>query len=89
MSTTTIIQKRFISTDGKSILVSYDQSDNAMVELKISINGQDFAWSTVEDMKDFMDNMVDAINIVHSVSGSGVGYVPATSGTDGDDPITD
>lgn len=89
MSTTTIVEKRFISTDGKTILVSYDTSDNAMVQLKISVAGQDLPWSTVEDMKDFMNNMVAAINLVHSVSGSGAGFVPATAGTDGDDPITD
>ena len=90
MSTTTIVQKRFIANDGKSILVSYDSSDLAKVELKISVNGQDIPWSTVEDMKDFMTNMVNAINLVHSVSGAGVGYVAATAGTDSTvDPITD
>jgi len=90
MSTTTIVQKRFIANDGKSILVSYDSSDLAKVELKISVNGQDIPWSTVEDMKDFMTNMVNAINLVHSVSGSGTGFVAATAGTDSSvDPITD
>lgn len=89
MSITTIVTKRFISTDGKTVTVSYDASDNVMVELKISFAGQDLPWSTVEDMKDFMANMIDAINLVHSVSGTGVGFTPATPGTDGNDPITD
>jgi hypothetical protein len=89
MSTTTIVTKRFISEDGKTIVVSYDASDNVMVQLKIAFAGTELPWMTVEDMKDFMNNMVNAINLVHSVSGSGAGYVPATAGTDGDDPIID
>jgi hypothetical protein len=89
MSVTTVVEKRFISTDGKSILISYDSSDNSKVEMKITINGQDFPFSTVQDFRDFMDDMVGAIDLVHSVSGSGAGYVPATAGTDGNDPIID
>lgn len=90
MSTTTIVQKQFIANDGKVITVSYDASNNVMVQLKISFAGQDLPWSTVEDMKDFMTNMVNAINLVHSVSGSGTGFVAATPGVDSSvDPITD
>jgi hypothetical protein len=89
MATSEAIQFTFTSSDGKSLILAYNPSGNTLVNLQIQLNGVFYSWSTVEDFKDFLANVIACGNILHSPSGSGAGYVAATVGIDGADSVTD
>jgi hypothetical protein len=89
MATTEVIQNTFTSTDGKSLTLGYDPSGNILVQATIQIDGNFFQWQSVEDFQDFVNNVIAMANVVHSPSGSGTGYVPATAGVNGSDAIVD
>lgn len=82
MSTSEIIQKTFVSSDGKSLILTYNPADNSLVSAAFQNNGTFTYWKTIADFKDFMTNAIDMLNTIHSVSGSGSGYTAATAGTD-------
>jgi hypothetical protein len=90
MASTTIITQRYTTTDGKTIVISYDPDGNTLVNAEIVIDGQRYSWCTVEAVEDFMNSMISAINLIHSTSGAGAGYVAASPGTASTvDPIVD
>jgi len=89
MATTEVIQNTYTSTDGKSLTLGYDPSGNILVQATIQIDGNFFQWQSVEDFQDFVNNVIAMANVIHSPSGSGAGYVPATPGVNGSDAIVD
>jgi hypothetical protein len=89
MATIETIEYTFTSSDGKSLILSYNPVGNILVKAEIQINGSRFNWCTVEDFEDFTNNVISMINIIHSPSGSGSGYTPGSAGTAGSDAIID
>jgi hypothetical protein len=74
MATSEVIQSTFISTDGKSLTLAYDPSGNILVQATIQIDGNFFQWSSIEDFRDFVSNVV-AMNDVASSPSVGEGII--------------
>jgi len=79
------------STDLKgSGFVEYDISSNLQIgPIQLKWNGSMLSFATVSEYQIFLTTVVIPLtNILWSVSGSGAGYVSATSGTPGSDKVT-
>lgn len=74
MATSEVIQSTFTSTDGKSLTLGYDPSGNILVQASIQIDGNFFQWSSIEDFRDFVNNVV-AMNDVASSPSVGEGIL--------------
>jgi hypothetical protein len=68
MSTSEVISSTYTSSDGKSLTLGYDPSGNILVQATIQIDGNFFQWSSIEDFRDFVNNVVAMADTSNSPS---------------------
>ena len=68
MATSEVIQSTYTSTDGKSLTLAYDPAGNILVQATIQIDGNFFQWSSIEDFRDFVNNVVAMNDVASSPS---------------------
>jgi hypothetical protein len=69
MATSEVISSTYTSSDGKSLTLGYDPSGNILVQATIQIDGNFFQWSSIEDFRDFVNNVVAMNDVASSPSG--------------------
>ena len=68
MATSEVISSTYTSSDGKSLTLGYDPAGNILVQASIQIDGNFFQWSSIEDFRDFVNNIVAMADVSNSPS---------------------
>lgn len=68
MATSEVISSTYTSSDGKSLTLGYDPAGNILVQASIQIDGNFFQWSSIEDFRDFVNNVVAMNDVACSPS---------------------